>query len=199
MRKGKREIVKIKRERFKEMFIIRKISEKKFGTQLEQAGIIAYRSLQRNLQSETMKKDVLMECAQRLNCSPYYLQGIANAGVEDMKNQHTSYPDDPDYDLYYDSQGVYIESYRVYLAGKGFDEQLKLFRAWAENVSTYINGKEYTFDDTVQRIIALEKEDGVRFTDSANAGDEVMLMCQQVVTDWIKSWFIDEVKKNGKH
>ena len=62
--------VDISKDKFKKAMASAGYSEKRFGLFLEREGVIAYRTLQRNLQYGRMKRSVLRYCAEHLGCSP---------------------------------------------------------------------------------------------------------------------------------
>ncbi len=65
----------VSKDRFKRYMGSAGYSEKRFGLLLESEGIIAYRSLQRNLHTGRMKRLVLERCSEYLGCLPEDLMG----------------------------------------------------------------------------------------------------------------------------
>lgn len=176
----------IKKSRFKEMFKIRNISEKKFGLKLEQEGTIAYRSLQRNLASETMKEPTLIRCAELLDCHPAYLEGKSNLvwdGDRDAFFKYNGY-----YPLL-DSEGIYIPSFEEYLADIGWDSNIELFKKWASAMRiTAITKKKkvHTLSDLIK--YRLECSD---IYDEVNVYDDLMEACTNLLRQYISDTFND--------
>lgn len=99
---GKSTNIDIVKARFREMFSLRGLSEKRLGLMLEDKGIVTYRQLQRNLQEEKMNRHTLLACARILDCSDNYLTGALTLPASKLNPKFAdSFKD------YIDSAGFY--------------------------------------------------------------------------------------------
>lgn len=174
----------INTERFKEMFRIRGISEKKFGTKLDDEQVTTLRSLQRNLASGTMKETVLIECAKRLDCHPAYLEGKSNISIDEVS-------DNPIYSHYQplvDSSGIIIPSYESYLSDLNWDSKVNLFKEWLFSMNLYAvhEGNIYTMTDLIQHRLQLNY-----VYDEVNVYDDLMEECSDLLRRYILAEFED--------
>lgn len=106
-------MVRVKKERFQEMYKKRNYSERKLGLELathsKEEGGISYRSFQRCLQFENMKYETLELCAEILKpCSVDYLRGI-----DEMNNNADGYFSETEYEEYkafFTNRGIELDS-----------------------------------------------------------------------------------------
>ena len=180
---------RIVKKRFKEMFVLRNTSGKKFGLALENEGTISYRSLQRNLSSETMKESVLIRCAELLDCHPSYLQGESNRVWE---NDFVSFPIYRNHPPLVDSEGIFIPSFEEYLADKGWDSSIELFKKWVLSRRIFAHsksekGKIYTMADFINHRLHFPE-----IYDNRNVYDDLMEACENLLRQYISIEFNDE-------